>query len=127
MDEQTMIQAVRQHAMRNYENGWDTLVECYSDGDVLEAIGDAKTIEQAIANAAAYLGVPVAAAGFVVKTHDTDGLLVRSFEDAEDAIAYYGEMVGGMLPCQPDVAALEGGMTYGAVSQFGTAVSIQRA
>lgn len=43
MNEQEMIQAVRKHAYKNYEqDGWDTVIECMEDGDILELISDAK-------------------------------------------------------------------------------------
>jgi hypothetical protein len=53
MDEQMLIGAVRRHAINNYEqDGWDILVECYDDGDILELISDANasTVEEAIAS-----------------------------------------------------------------------------
>lgn len=38
-DETQLIQAVRSHAMKNYEHdGWDYLVECWDDGDILDQI-----------------------------------------------------------------------------------------
>lgn len=41
-DENELIQSVRRHAMDNYEkDGWDYLVECWDDGDILEQISDA--------------------------------------------------------------------------------------
>jgi hypothetical protein len=52
MNEQEMIQAVRSHAIANYnEGGWDFVVECYDDGDILELISDsgAKSEKDAIA------------------------------------------------------------------------------
>ena len=43
MNEQEMLQAVRKHAYENYEqDGWDIVVECMNDGDILELISDAK-------------------------------------------------------------------------------------
>lgn len=40
--ETDLIAAVRRHAMENYErDGWDVLVECWDDGDILERISDA--------------------------------------------------------------------------------------
>lgn len=46
---QELVQAVKQHALGNYEDdGWDYLVECYEDAEVLELIGDATTVEGAI-------------------------------------------------------------------------------
>lgn len=45
-----LVEAVKQHALDHYEeDGWDYLVECYSDDEVAELIGDAKTVEEAIA------------------------------------------------------------------------------
>ena len=41
-DENQLIQSVRRHAVDNYDcNGWDVLVECWDDGDILERISDA--------------------------------------------------------------------------------------
>lgn len=38
-DETQLIQAVRSHAMKHYEkDGWDYLVECWDDGDILDQI-----------------------------------------------------------------------------------------
>jgi len=46
-----LIKAVRDHAMANYEkDGWDYIIECYSDEDIKEAIGGAKTVAGAIRN-----------------------------------------------------------------------------
>lgn len=40
--ETDLIAAVRRHAINNYEqDGWDVLVECWDDGDILERISDA--------------------------------------------------------------------------------------
>ncbi len=51
-----LIKAVREHAKANYESdGWDILVECYSDDDIRDIIGGAKTIKGAIRNAGFYL------------------------------------------------------------------------
>lgn len=42
-DENELIQAVRRHAIENYNSGgWDYLVECWDDGDILEQISEAK-------------------------------------------------------------------------------------
>jgi hypothetical protein len=50
MSEQDLINAVRDHAYANYnDDGWDYVVECWEDGDILEAIGDADTAEEAVA------------------------------------------------------------------------------
>jgi hypothetical protein len=51
MDEQYLINAVRNHALANYNtDGWDYLVECWMDGDILECLDGAETVEQAISN-----------------------------------------------------------------------------
>jgi hypothetical protein len=40
---------VRDHAYANYEvEGWDYLVECWEDDDILDAMGSATTAEEAI-------------------------------------------------------------------------------
>jgi predicted RNase H-like HicB family nuclease len=51
MNEQHLINAVRNHALANYNvEGWDYLVECWMDGDILECLDGAETVEQAITN-----------------------------------------------------------------------------
>lgn len=51
MNKEALIAAVREHAQKHYEEGgWDYVVECYEDADILEEIGDARTPAQAIAN-----------------------------------------------------------------------------
>jgi len=45
-----LIAAVRKHALENYEHdGWDYIVECWSDEEIKESIGSASTPEEAIA------------------------------------------------------------------------------
>lgn len=45
-----MISAVRKHAEAHYDEGWDTLVECFDDKDIYKHIMNygAKTDEKAI-------------------------------------------------------------------------------
>jgi len=44
-----LVSAVREFAINNYEkDGWDYLVECWSDADISEEIGKAKTVRGAI-------------------------------------------------------------------------------
>ena len=44
-----MIKAVKQYAMEHYEEeGWDYIVECYSDEDILDIIKDSTTEADAI-------------------------------------------------------------------------------
>ena len=56
MTEQELINAVRAHALVNCQSyGWDTVADCWMDGDILEAINGAETSDQAIANVGAEL------------------------------------------------------------------------
>lgn len=48
------IDAVKQHARDNYgKGGWDEVVEAWSVQDILDAIGDARTVKGAICKVAA--------------------------------------------------------------------------
>jgi hypothetical protein len=42
------VQAVKAHALKNYEQGWDTVVECYDTVEIEEVVRTAKTIKGAI-------------------------------------------------------------------------------
>ena len=43
------VDAVKKHALKNYEtDGWDYVVECYSDSDIAEIIKTARTAAGAI-------------------------------------------------------------------------------
>ena len=45
-----LVAAVRHYALANYNSdGWDFVVECWEDEDILERIGDAQTVDAAIA------------------------------------------------------------------------------
>ena len=47
MTKQELVQAVRAHAIANYnKGGWDFLVECWEDSDIEALIGNSKLIEQ---------------------------------------------------------------------------------
>jgi hypothetical protein len=49
MTKQELVQAVRAHAIANYnKGGWDFLVECWEDSDIEAEIGNAKTVRGAI-------------------------------------------------------------------------------
>lgn len=53
---QAIINAVRAHAVDNYTTGgWDIVVECYSDADILEYTAGATTPAEAIAKMGAYI------------------------------------------------------------------------
>jgi hypothetical protein len=43
-----LVQAVKNYALLNYQNGWDVIVECWEDADIREAIGQRTTIAEAI-------------------------------------------------------------------------------
>jgi len=46
---QGLVQAVKDHALANYEeDGWDYIVECWTDSEIAEAIKGCKTPLQAI-------------------------------------------------------------------------------
>lgn len=52
----TLVEEVRDYALAHYEkDGWDVLIECWSDGDIRAAIGSARTTDGAIKKARAYL------------------------------------------------------------------------
>ena len=45
-----LVAAVRHYAKANYTaGGWDYVVECWDDSDILKTIGDAQTVDEAIA------------------------------------------------------------------------------
>ncbi len=50
-----MVEAVKAHALKNYEKGWDTVIECYDYNDIVEMIGKARTCRGAIRLAAAFI------------------------------------------------------------------------
>tara|TARA_R100000963_G_scaffold11192_1_gene8167 strand:- start:7 stop:222 length:216 start_codon:yes stop_codon:yes gene_type:complete len=55
---QELVTAVRAHALENYEKGgWDFLVECYSDDEIVDLIGVARTVDGAIKKCADHLGI----------------------------------------------------------------------
>ena len=44
----TLLEQVKQYALDNYENGWDVIVECYTDAELLEDIGSRTTLEEVV-------------------------------------------------------------------------------
>ena len=47
---ETLIEAVKKHALKNYESGgWDHVVECLSDGDIADMISGQHSVSGAIA------------------------------------------------------------------------------
>ena len=55
-NQQEMVTAVKAHALENYENGWDTVVECWETQDIICAIGAARTTAGAIKKVKAIVG-----------------------------------------------------------------------
>lgn len=43
-----LIKAVREHAVANYTQGWDCVVEAWSDQEILRAVGESFTEKGAI-------------------------------------------------------------------------------
>ena len=53
-----LIAAVKTYAVQNYNSdGWDIVVECYDRDELAEIIGDASTVNQAIARVGNHVGV----------------------------------------------------------------------
>ena len=51
MTTEELVAAVRKYAQENYETGgWDSIVECYDDADIIRDMGAAATAEEAIRN-----------------------------------------------------------------------------
>lgn len=48
MDNRQLVAAVRQHAEANYTRGWDTIVECWDDSDILRVCEGISTAAGAI-------------------------------------------------------------------------------
>ena len=44
----SLIAAVRTHALANYSDGWDEVVEAWSDQEIVDAMGKALTANTAI-------------------------------------------------------------------------------
>lgn len=53
-----LVSAVRAHAITHYNTGgWDVLVECWNDAEIIEEIAGARTVKGAINNCAKTLRV----------------------------------------------------------------------
>ena len=49
MTKNEIAQAVYDHALKNYEHdGWDMVVECYDLAEIMEDMGNARTVAGAI-------------------------------------------------------------------------------
>jgi hypothetical protein len=50
MTKQELVEAVKAHAEAHYEDGgWDVIVECWSDEEIAQQIGRARTVKGALA------------------------------------------------------------------------------
>lgn len=53
-----LLDDVKAHAYKNYEKGgWDVIIECHEDAEIIEWIGKAKTAKGAIRNVAQKSGI----------------------------------------------------------------------
>lgn len=58
VDKQELVRAVREHARSHYnKGGWDIVVECYDDTDIIKSMGPALTPEQAIRAVGEEIGI----------------------------------------------------------------------
>jgi len=58
MEQAVLIQAVKDHARRNYDkDGWDYVVETMDDADIAKAIGKSTTVAGAIRKVASLCGL----------------------------------------------------------------------
>jgi hypothetical protein len=63
MSKEELVKAVKEYALRNYERGgWDYIIECYMEAELLELIGNARTVQGAIRNVRYGSGIGVRAA-----------------------------------------------------------------
>jgi len=54
----SVVDAVKAYALEHYnDGGWDVIVECWEDTDILECIGDARTVEDALARVSVLVDV----------------------------------------------------------------------
>ena len=60
MNEVDGVVAMRKWAFDNYEDGAHWIVECWADGDYLEVLSEAGTVEAAIAEMESYVDLMVA-------------------------------------------------------------------
>lgn len=52
-----LVAEVKAHAIAHYARGWDVVVECKTDGELAEMIGDADTVDAAVASVAEWVGL----------------------------------------------------------------------
>ena len=50
MTKAELVEAVKAHALAHYnDGGWDVIVECYTDAEIADQIGGARTVKGALA------------------------------------------------------------------------------
>ena len=58
MTTQELIDAIRAHALANYTSGgWDFVVECWSDEEIADEIGECRSLDEAISRIGGIVGV----------------------------------------------------------------------
>lgn len=63
-----LVAAVRANAMKYYEKGWDVVVECWSDAEIIEVIGRSTTARGAILKMYAVVSVYIGVKADIVAT-----------------------------------------------------------
>ena len=53
----TLLDQVKQYCTENYNAGFDVFVECYSDAELLEEIGTAKSLNSAVKNLKKFVSI----------------------------------------------------------------------
>jgi hypothetical protein len=120
----TLVEAVRDHALRYYEQGWDVLIECYDDQDILDMIQDATTSKAAIQAVADELGIQARPlSGFIVMNRDVDGISGRAYQSFRLAAERYQDMSGRQLPADAE-QAIRAGHSIEAIGDYGNAVTL---
>lgn len=95
MTRNELIAAIRAHAVRYYACGWDILVECWTDVDLSEEIGEASTVEGALRRCADALMIPVRIdEPYLLTVAAEDGEHIRGFASFGEACAEWVRQSG---------------------------------
>jgi len=58
MTTEELVAAVKAHALAHYEDGgWDVIVECWEDEDIVRQIGQARTLRGALSKLSPFVDV----------------------------------------------------------------------